>query len=189
MKFLFLFALVLPVLLACGSTQVKTKYYQLPYVDAVPTNHGAAQERQLVVLQSLQLAPYLNQQGIAFQQSPTELSLAKQHLWADDLTSQLQRHLRQSIASQSTDWVLLPLGARASVQLSIQLDRFVGTAEGYALLSGEYQLKKNTHVVTERFYIEQPLQRDGYPALVEALAEGWQQLSMTIVQQLEQFER
>ncbi|MCH8537093.1 MAG: ABC-type transport auxiliary lipoprotein family protein [Alkalimonas sp.] len=188
MKLLLLFALVLPALLACASTPVKTQYYQLPYVDAGSIKHGVVKERQLVVLQSLQLAPYLNQQGIAFQQSPTELSLAKQHLWADDLTSQLQRHLRQSIASQSAGWALLPTGAKASVQLSIQLDRFVGTAEGYALLSGEYQLKKNDRVVTQRFLLEQPLLQDGYPALVEALAEGWQQLAANIVQQLEQFE-
>ena len=189
MKILLLFVLVLPALLACGSAPVKTQYYQLPYVDVEPATHEAAKERQPVVLQSLQLAPYLKQRGIAFQQSSTELILAKQHLWADDLTFQLQRHLRQSVANQSADWVLLPIGTKAEVQLSIQLDRFVGTNKGYALVSGEYQLQKNDCVMTERFLIEQPLLQDGYPALVEALAEGWQQLADTLLQRLEQFDR
>lgn len=188
MKLFLVVLLTLPLLLGCSSSAIKTKYYQLPHTEQMNSSLESAGERQLLQLKALKLAPFLNQQGIAFQHSATELSLASQHLWADSLSSQLQRHLRQHIHSHSPRWHLVLQGHVAEVQLTIQLDRFVGTSDGYALVSGEYHLQSATKQLTEPFFIRQSLQQDGYPALIEALALGWQELAAELLLQLEKFD-
>ncbi|MEN3160045.1 ABC-type transport auxiliary lipoprotein family protein [Alkalimonas sp. NCh-2] len=169
------------LLMACSQHAVHTQYYQFPYPETLP-EHSAPQSSsgRTLVLQSIQLAPFLQQRGIAFQHSATELTVARQHLWADDLATQLSRHLALNLDASGSGWQLQPQTNKTAMQLHIRLDRMVGTADGYALLSGEYRLSGPQHSARQPFLIRQPLANDGYPALVEAMALGWQQLSQDI---------
>ncbi|MCC5827580.1 ABC-type transport auxiliary lipoprotein family protein [Alkalimonas sp.] len=175
------------LIMACTQQSVQIQYYQFPYPEVLPQAEAATHPERVLVLQGIQLAPFLQQRGIAFQQSETELTVARQHLWADDLATQLSRHLRLNLDAKYAGWQVQQHPDKAAVQLHIQLDRMLGTADGYALLSGEYRLSRQQHSKRQRFLIQQPLQGDGYPALVQAMAEGWQQLSHDITQQLEAF--
>lgn len=182
-----LYASALLLLMACSQQSVQIQYYQFPYPEVLPRAEVVSEPERVLVLQGIQLAPFLQQRGIAFQQSATELTVARQHLWADDLATQLSRHLLLNLEAQPTGWQLQQQPDKAAIQLHIQVDRMLGTADGYALLSGEYRLSGQQRSQRQRFLIQQPLQNDGYPALVQAMAEGWQQLSHDIAQQLESF--
>lgn len=180
-------ATFLLLIMACSQQSVQIQYYQFPYPEVLPQVELASEPERVLVLEGIQLAPFLQQRGIAFQQSPTELTVARQHLWADDLVTQLSRHLLLNLDAQATGWQLHKQTDKTAVQLHIQLDRMLGTVDGHALLSGEYRLSRQQHSQRQRFLIQQPMQNDGYPALVQAMAEGWQQLSRDIARQLETF--
>ncbi len=164
---------VLLMLSAC-SGPAALHYYQLAPVPASTRLHSAA---ATFYVAPVQVASYLNGRGLVLQQSDVELNMARQHLWAEPLDQQVQRQLRELLAAA------LPYTAALSMQpdtivVSVQLDRFHGTADGYAVLSGRYQL--NTQTGSEPFTIRVPLAADGYPALVTALGSGLRQLSEQI---------
>ena len=168
------FLLLTVVLLGACASPVTLNYYQLPAVFTASTHSDAA---AALYIAPVQVASYLNGRGLVLQLSEVELNVARQHLWAEPLDTQVQRQLRELLAVTTPYRTQLSAG-QGAVVLSLQLDRFHGTAQGDAVLSGRYQLSHNRHSVP--FTISVPLSADGYPALVTALATGLQQLSQQI---------
>lgn len=168
------FLWVAAVLLSACSSPVTLNYYQLP---AVATAAGHTDASAALYVAPVQVASYLNGRGLVLQLSDVELNVARQHLWAEPLDAQVQRQLRELLAATTPYRTQLSAG-QGAVVLSLQLDRFHGTAQGDAVLSGRYQLSHNQYSVP--FNINVPLSADGYPALVTALATGLQQLSQQI---------
>lgn len=165
--------------LAGCASPVALNYYQLPAV-----NHSRqvlADAPQLYVA-PVQVASYLNGRGLVLQLSEVELVMARQHLWAEPLAAQVQRQLRD-LLSNSTAYATELSARPGAVVLTVQLERFHGTAQGDAVLSGRYLLSSQAH--SQPFTIRVPLGADGYPALVAALAAGLQQLSQQIAAGLE----
>ncbi len=172
------------LIMACSQPGVQIRYYQLPYPEGIAAATAQSAPEQVLVLHGIQLAPFLKQRGIVYQNSATELTVARQHLWADDLASQLERQLRLQLAVSAPEWQLSPAPDKHGVQLQIRVDRLVGLPDGYALLSGDYRLSDGQRSQQHSFLIRRPLQDDGYPALVEAMAASWQQLNQQVAEQL-----
>lgn len=159
---------------ACSSPSA-LKYYQLP---AVATQSGVDDNRAgLLYVAPVQVASYLNGRGLVLQLSDVELHMARQHLWAEPLTTQVQRQLRERLSTNTNYRVLLSPVAQA-VELTVQLERFHGTADGEAVIGGRYQLSRQSASKTFNFTV--PLNADGYAALTAALALGLEQLSRQI---------
>ena len=171
---------MLMLLAGCSSSQQPLSYYQLP---AAPlySKQDVTLAQELYV-EPVQLASFLNGRGLVLQQSDVELVVARQHLWAEPLTQQLQRQLTDRLAPQLTDYVVILQPGSNTVRVALQLDGFHALAEGYAIVSGRFAISQRKG--TETFSIRVALTEDGYPALVAALAEGLQQLSQQIAQQL-----
>ena len=170
--------LVAVFLLAACSSPVALNYYQLPAVDGRGQQHT---ESPVLYVAPVQVASYLNGRGLVLQLSDVELNMARQHLWAEPVAAQVQRQLRD-ILSNTTPYATQLNAQSGAVVLTVQLDRFHGTAQGNAVLSGRYQLSDKNH--SEPFNISVALSADGYPALVMALAAGVQQLSQQIAAEL-----
>lgn len=161
------------VLAACSSP-APLHYYQLP---AVAGSGQHSTEAAVLYIAPVQVASYLNGKGLILQLSEVELHVARQHLWAEPLAAQVQRQLRELITS-TTSYATTLDAKPGAVVLTVVLERFQGTAQGNAVLSGRYQLSNVNH--SAAFEIRVPLSADGYPALVTALAAGLQQLSQQI---------
>lgn len=155
--------LVLPLLAtllaACASNPAgPSVQYLLP---------GAAQSALRGELPDIRLdtAGYLDQSGVVMQTSAVEVRAARQHQWAEPLPRQLARSLAARLARA---------GVAAPGRLEVLVTRFQGTAEGEAVIEGQWRFlgdqgdRAGTHFLERR-----PLRRDGYPALVEQLDEGW----------------
>jgi uncharacterized protein len=172
---------VLVLLLLAGCSSPSTiSYYQLPVAPPAVVGANAAVKRLYV--EPVQVASYLNGRGLVMQLSDVELVMARQHLWAESLDQQLQRQIRDRVLLHAPAYGGLMQAQSDSVRLSVQLDAFHGQAEGYAIISGRFSLSDQIH--TQPFNIRVALTNDGYAALVQALGEGLQQLSMQIAQQL-----
>lgn len=125
------------------------------------------------------LASYLDQGGIVLQLSDTELHVARQHRWAEPLSSQLQRALAATLASETA----LPEQGK----LELQLSRFHGV-QGYqgdmARITGTWQFTAEEQTRQGNIDWQGPIKGEGYAALVQALDRGWQETAQTITQAL-----
>ncbi|GAB2910946.1 membrane integrity-associated transporter subunit PqiC [Rheinheimera gaetbuli] len=164
--------------LAACSSPAGLNYYQLP---AVNNSRQPAAESLVLYVAPVQVASYLNGRGLVLQLSDVELNIARQHLWAEPLAAQVQRQLRD-LLSNTTAYEAELSAQPDAVVLTVQLERFYGTVQGNAVLSGRYQLSNKKH--SQPFNIAVALSADGYPALVTALAAGIELLSQQIATEL-----
>ena len=168
------------LLLSGCSSQPQTTYYQLP-VSSVTGNAGSVATKSLYV-EPVQVASYLNGRGLVLQVSDVELVMARQHLWAEALDHQLQRQLRDRLQLLLPAYTTVMQPAEDTRRVTVQLDRFHGQSDGYAIASGRFAVDQQAAV--QSFSIRVPLADDGYSALVNAMAQSVQQLSEQIARQL-----
>ena len=168
-----------------GSSSTQFHRYTLP--DESPSASESIRSQgqlQPVAVPLVRLADYLSGDGIVMQTSDIEVQQAQGHLWAGNLARQLTRQLRRQLASRLGSENVLDRTSTSSATLLVQLDQFQGRHDGQAVVGGSYELRdaSDNSVLKQDFHITEPLKNDGYPALVRALAAGWQQLAGQMAQ-------
>lgn len=171
---------------ACFSVNkpVQAIRYSLPVVAA--TNQPAAHAQSRVVLAPIQLADYLDTDRIILQIDDITLQPTRDHLWADSLSQELRRSLRARLTARlpATNLLDPQAGLPASTpQLRIRIDQFQGHLNGYAILSGQWQLAASAS--SHPFRFTTPLTENGYPALVRALGHNLDVLVDEIAPQID----
>ena len=75
-----------------------------------------------------------------------------------------------------------------ALTLRLTIDQFQGRFDGVAVASGQWQLVDSTGelIVMENFHAETTLEADGYPALVRALSQSWDQAAEAIASEISQ---
>lgn len=156
---------------ACASQPVT--YYRLP--DS--SFQLPPQQHQLVQLQVM-LADSLNQGSLIYQSGANTLYPATQHQWADDLSHEISATLANDLNRISTayGYTILPDSKR---QLTIHIDTFQGSYDGYIRISG-YTEWQNQPELNRNFNVRVAQQGDGYNNMVNALAQGLQQVAQQI---------
>jgi uncharacterized protein len=183
-------------LAAClkSNPPIQSQRYSLPEVQAstaVQQNNPAVTSRQTLVLNRIQLADYLDSDRIVVQLSDITLHPARDHLWVDNLSQELQRGLRNRLSNRlpATSVVdPLPGAPLNAPSLQLTIDQFHGQINGYAVLSGQWQLLSADRkpLQSQPFKFTTPLAENGYPALVRALGNNLDLLSDEIAAQLQQ---
>lgn len=174
------------ILTGCSSTPA-THQYTLPQHPITPS--ATSQQKPGVMLMPVQLAGHLQVNGIVFQTSPIEVNEARNNLWADALSNQIDRALYQALLGRlQTINVMSGNSADAPTYFAtIQLDQFQGRYDGKAIVSGQYLIMNADRRVIRQatFSYAEPLAQDGYTALVDALDKGIQQMADNLAQQLD----
>ncbi|ERS83435.1 MULTISPECIES: PqiC family protein [unclassified Halomonas] len=172
-----LMALPLAALTGCASSTPAPERYTLPAVEV--TAAGGAEAAHELRLAPPRLAHYLDVEGIVMQVDDITLVEANGHQWAEALSAQLQRGLRDRLAARLPDTrVVLERPGQAegdSLRLALEIDRFQGRHDGLAVIGGRWRLEDadGTLLAMQGLAAEMALAADGYPALVRALGQGW----------------
>ncbi len=162
----------------CASTSVPEPTYYLMTTTSAGSNQQLAAEH-VVRLAPIELAAYLRGDGIVVQTGESTVEQARQHRWAEDLASQIQRDLRRGLASQLPGVRVVPprgtLPEAGAPTLSVTVARFQGRFDGYAVVAGDWRLCDSEGVTraSGAFYQEDALGSDGYRALVASLKAAW----------------
>lgn len=180
----FTIPLLICFLQGCSSSVTETRYYQLPVIQNTAPVQGQMVIEGKLVVEPVQVANYLNGNGVVLQSSDVELTVARQHLWIDALDQQLQRQLLNQLASLLPQYQVSSLYQTDGRRLQVQVERFHGLANGKAVLSGRYNIVTGAEQQQYPFYQEIVLADDGYAALVDALGQGWQQVIKQIAEHL-----
>ncbi|WP_167495364.1 PqiC family protein [Vibrio comitans] len=109
---------------------------------------------------------YLEGPGIVYRLSETEVEVASHNVWAENVRNMLINQLQQ---------YRMP-DVNGPPNLSVHFERFNGSYTGNAELKGDWKLG----VHSGDFDIKQPLDDEGYDALVQALNQGLDSLMQDI---------
>ncbi|MCL7929134.1 PqiC family protein [Halomonas llamarensis] len=183
-----LLALLLGLLLgACASSVSPPTRYVLPSVNQ---HHVPKSTKAELNINSVRLAHYLDVDGIIMQLDDIEMREAREHQWAEGLNRQLARNLRDDLAAalKEVQVVNSNAGSDNAFMLRLDVDEFHGRYDGYAVASGQWQLRdaQNKLLHVERFQTRTALKDDGYPALVRALSQSWKNVAADIASTLTQ---
>ena len=184
---LVLALLLMPFLTACASSVSPPSRYMLP---AISPSVTSASPQTHIQIPLPRLAHYLDVDGIVFQLDDIEMREAREHQWADTLANQLERNLRGNLAQTlpSVRFSRADGLSDGALSLYLDVDEFQGRHDGYAVTSGQWQLRdsKNILLYLGSFHARTALSDDGYPALVRALGQSWSDVAQDIAQTLEQ---
>ncbi len=186
MKFKRYFALILLVFLAgCAKQTVENHRYFLPEAN---TNQGESSEpsKRLLQISEVQLADFLDDGGLVLQLDDITLNQAKNHLWAADLSQQINRGLRNRLNQRQQTFTVVGPQTAGDLRLSLTVDAFHGRHDGLALMSGQWQLQdiKGDIISLKNFDLQTELAASGYPALVRALGNNLDDLAAALTEML-----
>ncbi|MEQ8861438.1 MAG: PqiC family protein [Pseudomonadales bacterium] len=173
---------LLGLLLAAGCTSTTppppAEYLLQPSPESESTRGGAG--GYAVALGRIDLAPYLDRQGIVVESSDGTVTAAQGHRWAEPLAHSLRRVLQLEIARDSGLAVAAPprRGHGAGTIVDVDVYQFHGTEDGVVRLVADWTLRQprdNRIVGHHQLVREMHTSADGYDALVRthlALAEA-----------------
>ncbi|GGB54034.1 hypothetical protein GCM10011502_28990 [Oceanisphaera marina] len=171
----------------CAGSAAGPTTYMLP--SSAAEQHYDSQ--LAIMVAPVRIAGHLDSEGIVMQLNDIEVYQARQHLWAEGIGQQLQQQLQQRLALVLPQAQVVgkgqPLQANLPVRdIRVQVTRFQGQQNGDALAEGQWQLLDGSGQLLKqrRFSITEPLENDGYPALVRALGSAWEQLADTLAEEL-----
>lgn len=174
------------LLSACNAAMPSKTYYQMPSsATAAIAKINLPLDRQ-IWLESLTVADYLNGSGIVYQTNDVQYVMATNNLWGSSLEQQLRQILLDNLNSQLSDRLVTtqPVG-RVDKTLKVTITGFHGRYDGSTIMRGEWEFNKGTEIVKKNFDIEMKQEQDGYDALVRTLADGWNQQSLAIANQVQ----
>ncbi|MCC4264236.1 PqiC family protein [Oceanimonas baumannii] len=184
-----------PILLALSLAACASSGNSASSADYLLPEHPATEQhnaRLSVTVAPITTASFLDNDGIVMQVSPLEVHQARHHLWADPLPAQLRQLLIHRLSTALPEAQIIhrgePQNKYSGREVRLQLSRFQGRFDGVALIRGHWQiLDDSTTLLLQRsFTLEVPLNTDGYPELVRALAAGWEQVADELARALKQ---
>ena len=188
------FLLVSALLAGCSSAPEPTSsMYLLPKVESQTLSSAAVAERPLLIVRPVELASYLNNSGIVYRTSESQIIQAKHNQWAQSISEQItQRIIDDLRQKQSHYWpvqVHSLIDQSSENKLQLSLSKFNGNYQGNAELEGEWMLIDANGKVQHRSTIKilMPLQYEGYDDLDGALSTGLENLTVNIAQQMKVF--
>lgn len=159
-------------LAGCAGTPVT--YYQLPNSHyQLPSGYYRTPVYIKVVL-----TDSLNQGNLVYQDSPTTLHFAQNHLWADDLDQEITQILANELNKYSQHFSFMPQ-SNSKHTLTVYISAFQGSYDGHIHIKG-YSMWDGSKEKGQNFNIRLSQQGNGYSNMVKALAKGLEQVAITI---------
>ncbi|ORM74945.1 hypothetical protein HA48_01810 [Pantoea wallisii] len=170
------------LLLAGCSSTIDTTYYQLPAGSSVASVRSeAGSDQPMIWVEQVSVPDYLAGNGLVYQTSDVKYVIAANNLWASPLDQQLQQTLVTNLSKALPGRLVAskPVGDTHDT-LNVNVTGFQGRYDGQVVVSGEWLLQHQGHLIKRGFNFTLPQTEDGYDALVRTLALGWQQTAQQI---------
>lgn len=174
MKILLVLITMFTVLALSACTSTPVTYYQLPDSSyQLPANY-----QRIPVQLKVELTDSLNQGNLVYQDSPTTIHFAQNHLWADDLQQQIIERLANKLNKNSYYYRFMPQTNNKNT-LTVHISSFQGSFDGFIHIKG-YSQWHGVQEKEQNFDIRLPQQGNGYSNMVKALAQGLDEVAASI---------
>lgn len=181
LSFLLVF-LCTSLLSACASNSIpeQMRYYVLESSPSSPVAVAPKQTARQVKLMPVTVPDYLKQANLVMKLSNHEISIANQHLWAEDLRQSIEQVLLNQLNQRFADILFTEQCAKCA-RLSIDIQHFYPTVNGKVYLSGFYEMRAlDKTTIRHAFSFSTQLENGGYIESVAAMRELLQQLGAAI---------
>ncbi|GAK82542.1 probable lipoprotein protein YPO1422 [Vibrio ponticus] len=174
--------------LAGCSNQAATSYQE--YLLPEPAQQQIASPKAPLLMVEVELAPYLDVNGIVYRTSATEVVQAKQHAWAMDLNEIVEQQTLALLRRQQQAFWPVELNPSLNLnqahKLVLKLEKFNGSYSGNAEVAGQWLLldESGDIIKGEQFAQSVALKQSGYQSLVLALNSALSQAVASIAPQL-----
>jgi uncharacterized lipoprotein YmbA len=191
MNRVFLTAITLLLLIACGTT-APTRFYILnPVVDTDTSSPAVKNNHISIALASVTLPEHLNRPQIVTRQGGHQVSVDEYNRWAEPLDAHVTTILAENLSLiLGTDRISITNRFKNSgfdYQLSVNVLRFDGWPGKEATLVCRWELGRGDESAKsppQRFSATRPVEGDDYPGLVAALSSMLADLSREIAQRI-----
>lgn len=142
----------------------ETKYFVL---DLPPSGSMPPQASKQILVSTIRLPEYLNQQQLVVREKDHQIRIAKYHSWAEPLQVSIRRSIANQLNHKDLGYSFVQSCNRCP-QLNVDIHHFYPTVDGEVLLTGSYviagsrKLKADPHP----FHYSGSLATDGYSAAV-----------------------
>jgi uncharacterized lipoprotein YmbA len=172
---------------ACASAPQVPTLFSLRAAEPAPS--GRLDAPLAIVLERVEVAPYLQTAGIVVETAAGQVRPARAYQWAEPLEAGLRSSLRARISSALGYPVSSSPAALANSSLSVvvHVDRLHGTMDGAALVEASFRITPLSSAeppVEVHFSRVTPLENAGYAGLVEAEMELIDALAVEIADAL-----
>jgi uncharacterized lipoprotein YmbA len=178
----FKFIPLLAALLLAGCGAGTKSFYVLTPDGPAPSGGGTA-----IGVGPVTLAEYIDRPNLVIADSPNQLSVAQDHRWAGDLASSVARvtatNLGRRLHTGNVRTYPWRNDSEINLQVTIDIRQLHGMEDGYAVIEAgwrAYSLPDRKLKASRTFVDREPLQNDGYPALVAAQSRLLSRLSADI---------
>ncbi|WP_168015615.1 PqiC family protein [Halomonas salinarum] len=187
--------MLLSLFAGCATNAAPTRHYGLPDDQVAASERDisettASEGEHFLVVRPLDLASFLEQPGIVLQLDDITLNPARDHLWAEELGPMLERGLRRRLSHRLPQTRVMsennPAAPPRAMTLRLELASFQGRYDGQAVAAGQWQLRdaEGKLLTLDTFDVDTPLDADGYPALVRALGQSWDELASRLAKRI-----
>lgn len=179
----------------CASSPPSTFYQLTPIVGQQATTADRGDSPLVIGVGPVRMPEYLDRPQIVVREAPNRLVLNEVHRWGGSLQDNLLLVLTQNLSLLlGTDQVLIypwddPL--RPDYQVRLELRRFDGTAGSDVELDARWSLtaRESEPAAKGRSLVREPVQGDGYSALVAAQSRALGRLSRDVEAEIRALEQ
>ena len=171
-----------------GQPKIETQLFLLTPDTQDSATESSQAEKQVIIVEPIKLANYLDQPGIVLQTGKNKIQVAHYHRWAEPLGQNIHRFILEVLSANSSDYTFLRHSKYSKqvsdLVLSIELNQFNGSSSGDVFVAGSWQLRKSKQdelILSDSFHYERTMPESGYSELVNQLAIILDELSKEIL--------
>ncbi len=162
-----------------NNAALETTQYLLPMPERVSALKTSAKMNmsQPIQIKAIKIPGYLEKPNIVMVDPDGQVYLASQHLWAESLSSQLEkmtlRRLKERLPMLT--WIPSYQYVRPHLLLDIEVYRFHADRHGKITASGHWSLWSPSKQLLHEASFEsvEMMQQSGYPAMTQQLSHLW----------------
>ncbi|MBF0461509.1 MAG: membrane integrity-associated transporter subunit PqiC [Magnetococcales bacterium] len=172
---------LLPLLVcsACLGGSPPVRYFLLtPMAKAATPATSSGVDKPLLVVEPVEIPPYLNRPQIVTRSSENHLDLAQSELWGDNLRENISRVLLENLSALlGTDRIASPTSLpqeRPALRIVTQVSQFERGADGRIVLRVRWRLVSNqtgkTLAVQQGQFVSEPVEADNYEGIATSMS-------------------
>lgn len=178
-------AILLSGVMACTGCSSSEPIEIREYLLRPQAPNGQYDAEPIIGLGKVEVAPYLDHDGIVLETTPGELNTAQHHRWADPLNFAIRRYLQIEIGrAAGLDTAGSVTNSDAlQTQIDVSVYQLHGTVSGSVKLVAEWQMRaidSGEIQVRRQFSKTQTIRGDGYAEVVRAHAALLDELAAVI---------
>ncbi|MDF7670291.1 ABC-type transport auxiliary lipoprotein family protein [Orbaceae bacterium ESL0721] len=180
------------LLASCSAKVAEKNYYQLAdnlQISTLKPAQTVHTAQQLIFIEPIEVARFLDKNGIVLQTDAIKYITATQNLWIAPLSQQLEERIVQDFTQLLPNYIITskPTTYSPIMRLKLFIDGFHGSYNGDAVIKGRWVIANSGgELYSKTFNRHIPLTKNGYESLVAALSKGWQLEEQDLANKLEQ---